>query len=553
MFLITRTNLSLKKRWKLMWLRKRFPWLFFVPNRPQADIIRVIGEQYNDKRIFLMTSGNGTGKTSATINIIANIVFDAKNIFRNVKDPDTGNEFPSGFFDYPLYQHFPSGWPKNIWYVSNRDSLSAIWDEFKVWIPERLMKWSKNGKTHVDEVAFKGTDFRLYFKTVDQDSKTFESANISMVIFDEPPPLALFRAALFRLRKGGIIIIPATPLITAAWFVDEIIDRVKLDNDKYHQTVSMWDNCRETCGNWDLGPDYGLQPKGVLFQRDIEFMIRNCDPDEMEARIHGKFQHLSGLVYKTYDSARHFVNLKVQHDPRRFVYKFVLDPHDRRPPACVWIRIDQWQRHRVIREWPSRSDPQYHHLPFHKIKDAAPYVLDDFVRFWCEIEEELRIPIDRIQSIIDPNYGLKPNLKTGKKLFQEYEEAFRKFGRPRGFILDAVDDLATGHQAVKDMLKPNQYGDSQLAISRACRNCDWGMRTYAYEPEPTGRAAEKRDLSLKVREIGKDFPDLLRYAAVVDYKWFPMPERESPYGDDYDYEGRDSQAIGERGEGADFV
>jgi|GEM_PF-2016726 len=551
MFYVDNTKFDLIGKWRLLNLKRREPWRFFLPNKPQADALKALGTMVPEKRIFLITSGNGTGKTTFTINAIANLVYPGRNVFRNVKDMASGEVYP-GFFDYPFFNNYPANWPTNIWYVSNRDAVKEIWEEFLNWIPKRYMRFSKAGKNHVSEVAFKGTPWRMMFKTVDQDPKTFESANVGIVIFDEPPPLKLYRAAVSRLRKGGIIIIPATPLFSAAWFVDEIIDKIKVDKDKYHQTVSMWDNCIERCSFWDCG-EFGLQPKGCLTEENIKFQIRNFDPDEREARENGKFQYLVGLVYKTYSQKNHFVKLKPIRDPKQYVYKFVLDPHERRPPAACWIRIDRWQRSRIIREWPGPLDSEYQGRMFKDIKSADPYVVEDFVRRWCEIEEEMRIPKDRMMSVIDPNFGRKPNSFSGLMLFEEYELLFRKYGRPRQFVTDAIDDLATGHAAVKELLKPKRYGgvvDYPLLIdSGYCPNTDWGMRTYSYEPEPTGKTAEIRDLAIKVREIGKDHPDLLRYHAVTPYKWFPLPEIRDRSFDDYDHQSTPAQ----RGDGADFA
>jgi len=543
-------QLNLQDKYRLLLRMRKEPFAFFLPNRPQADFIRAVGTQVPDTRIFLMTSGNGTGKTTATINMIANIVYGPVNIFNDIRDVQTGEVF-SGFFDYPLYKNFPRDWPHNIWYVSNKDSLKEIWKEFLNWIPARSMHYSKDGKTYISEVFFKGTDWRLSFKTVDQDIKTFETANVSIVIFDEPPPQAMFRAAISRLRKGGIIIIPATPLFSASWFVDDIIDRMSEDKDKYHQTVSVWENCIETSGQWDLGR-FGVHPKGCLHKSDISFMVKNFDPDEREARENGKFQYLSGLVYKTYSTKKHFVKLIHPRDTRQYVYQFVLDPHDRRPPAAIWIRIDRWNRKRVIREWPSIHDSAYQGRLFKDIKSSDPYVLEDFVRFWIEIEEALKIPKDRVQAIIDPNYGKKPNSVSGLMLYEEYEKEFRRQKRPRSFIVDAIDDRNTGHAVVKEWLKPTKDGDFPLLIDHICYNVDWGMRNYSYEPEPTGKLAEKKDLAINVREIGKDFPDLVRYACVVECRWRPLPplpgERRGDYG--YGYEG---ETVPPRGEGADFA
>lgn len=544
MFLVNNTPKTDEAKIILAEEVRRRPGDFFLPNQPQADLVKAIGTGLlQGTRIYLVTSGNGTGKTTVTLNIIRNIVFGPSNVFRNIRD-DRGRRI-SGFFDYPAYKRFPPEWPRQLWYVSNKDSLKGIFEEFQNWFSEDEYKAYKGGHTYVSEIFF-SNKWKLSFKTVDQDPKTFESANVGGIIFDEPPPLELYRAGLFRLRKGGFILIPATPLFGAAWFVDEIVNHAD-DPDKYHQTVSVHTNCVETSGYWDLGP-FGRHPKGCLFERDIKFMLDNADPDERAAREFGNFQHLSGLVYKTYnnrtdnDGPCHFRETKSPLRPELYVYQFVIDPHDRRPPSAVWIRQDQYGRKTVIREWPSTDDKMYQGRMWDKIKSADPYIIEDFVREWIRIEKQLGIRPDRLQCLMDPNFGNKPIRTTGRTVAEEYSYFFRKLGRPRGFITDGiVDDLAIGHKRVKEFLKPTVQGDLYLVVDKSCKNVDWSFRTYKYE-EWKGVTADRRDLSEIVSEKGKDFCDLIRYACVMPFKWWPLDTSTESMKDDYEY-GKDEVAI----------
>jgi len=94
-------------------------------------------------------------------------------------------------------------------------------------------------------------------------------------------------------------------------------------------------------------------------------------------------------------------------------------------------------------------------------------------------------------------------------------------------------------------------GDYPFLVDHICHNVDWGMRNYSYEPEPTGKLAEKKDLARKVREIGKDFPDLVRYGCVVECRWRPLPPLAEEGRDDYGYGGRET--VPPRGKGAGFA
>lgn len=519
----------------------------FIPNRAQFDFARAVGELVpKGKRIFLVTSANGVGKTTIAWNILLNIIYENYNIYRKITDLQTGEQF-SGFFDFPLYNRFPKTWPKQVWYVSNADSLRFIHEELKNWAPPHSYiegEWteSKDGKTYVSRIHFPVTGWTIYYKTVEQDPQTFESANISIIVFDEPPPRQLYKAAIYRTRKGGFIMIPATPLFHAAWFVDDIVERIPEEGEssfKWHQTVDVWSNCIETAGEWHLGI-FGRQKKGNLSKSQIDFQISETDPDEVEARVYGKFQHLVGLIFKGYDRNKIVRPAQSREFPNNYMYRFVLDPHDRKPPAASWYCLDQYGRIEKIREFPSVHDKIYHGQRYVDIKDSGPYTIKDFVRMFFEIEQELQIPPDRIQDIIDPNFGVKIQRNTGRKVYEEYEIAMKEIAKERksrrrySFVLNVIDDLYIGHKKLKELIKPNADGEVRYTIDPSCVNTDLAYRRYKYKDQ-TDKQVEEMGLSDRVEEKWKDFIDNDRYMAVLPWKYRAHPiflgKGRSDYGE----------------------
>lgn len=526
-----------------------FPAQMFIPTRPAADLIRVIGTTVPKKRIFLMTSGNAASKTTTTIQILLNIVYPGLNLINYAKDLDTGEEFP-GFFNYPLYQRFPKDWPTQAWYVSNKDALKSIDKKWRMWVNSQIAGGFKYDSQKLSLINFPGTKWQVQFKTIDQDPQTFETADVSVVVFDEPPPYRLFAAAVWRLRNGGIIIIPATPLFTAAWFVDEIIDKIKQEGEKsdmFHQKVSIYTNCIEKAGWWDLN-EWGIQLKGNLWEENVEFMIKHMDPDEIEARRDGEFKYLTGLVYKIYEQPRTFLKdmLPLKTNPLYYAYRFLIDPHDRRPPAMYWERVtpnQPFQRY-IMREWPNIKDTQYNGLEFHRIKDAGKYTIRDFVRIIQQIEkEELRIPDRaRIKRIMDPNFGNKRDEETGKTTKQMYIDAAKEILNEDWAIdTSAMDSIDHGHKAVKELLKPSETGWMPLLLGPGCNEIDWALRHYSYE-DLTPTMEERKEVTVKVKEIGKDFMDLLRYDAMIPISIDEFPIIRDPY-EDRDYGDRTEGGI----------
>lgn len=505
----------------------------FIPNRGQFDFAKAVGELVpKGKYVFLNMSANGVGKTTIVWNILLNIFYKNYNIYENVKDLNTGEEF-SGFFNFPLYNKFPAKWTKNVWYVSNADSLRFVHEEMKVWAPPKSFletEWeeSKDGKTYISRVVFPETGWNVFYKTIDQDPQTYETANVSIIVFDEPPPQELYKAAIHRTRKGGFIMFAATPIFNAAWFLDEIIDKAKAGSPyHWYQQVDIFQNCVETAGEWLLDC-YGRQLKGNLSQERINFIIDQTDPDELEARIYGRLQQLLGLVFKGYDQEKHFVTVPPRIFPRNWMYRFVLDPHDRKPPAASWYSMDQYGHIHKIFEYPSVLDRDYDGKRFVDIKDSGNFTIKDFVERFFEIEQELKIPPDRIQDIIDPNFGNKPMRNTGRLVFEEYELAMRQVAEARKskrryrFIRNVVDDLDVGHKILKEFLKVGNTGEPKYTIDKCCINTDLAYRRYKYK-EQTDKQLETMGLSDLVEEKYKDFIDNDRYMAVLPWQYRPLP------------------------------
>lgn len=525
----------------------------YIPTRPQADAIKEIGIQYDNKKIYLVTSGNGAGKSTSVQNILLNAIYGSidgvpLNIYDYAKDEETGEEFP-GFFNYPFFTDFPD-WPHKCWYISNQSSLMSLHTKFKSWAPKgelietfsetEFIKESKAGKTYVSECRFKRTDWILNYKSIDQDLKTFESDDVGIIIIDEPVSQRIFSACISRLRCGGIIIIVATPLMDAGWFVDKIIDKIEDDKDKFHQTVKVWSNCIERAGDWDLGV-WGIQKKGNLHEKDIEAQLRNYpDQDEIPARESGEFMHLSGLIFKMYESKKVFKEINIiTTTPMNYLYRFVLDPHDRKPPAASWYRLDQFGTVEKIREYPNYNDPEFGGRLFIDIKDSGRYTIQDFVKIFMEIEIDLKIPPSRIMDIIDPNFGMKRTSETGKRIHQLYSQASGEVGKRLGtmrrysFLTNVNDSLAPGHKSIKAMLKPNLHDDYPYYIDIDCINTDLAYRRYSWKKD-SAKAEDEHGLTDKIEQKYKDFIDLDRYCFMLPWDYvFPQKFVSEYTNEDY--------------------
>lgn len=69
-------------------------------------------------------------------------------------------------------------------------------------------------------------------------------------------------------------------------------------------------------------------------------MIAQYDEVDMQARVKGKFQHLTGLVFKQFDKSVHVIKPFIVKPDELTVYE-ALDCHPRTEDAILWIGVDR--------------------------------------------------------------------------------------------------------------------------------------------------------------------------------------------------------------------
>lgn len=163
-------------------------------------------------------------------------------------------------------------------------------------------------------------------QSYDQKISLFESMDYDWAHFDEPPPrpiyVAVKRGLTDRLGRCWLIMTP----LKEAWIHDEVASRD--DVGKFNFDIE--DN---------LG--YGLTREG------IDEYARTLTEDEKEARLRGRFFHLTGLVYKSYDKI-HRIN-RVPIEPEWNLYMHI-DTHPRTPHHAVWISVLPNNRKYIVGE-----------------------------------------------------------------------------------------------------------------------------------------------------------------------------------------------------------
>jgi len=96
------------------------------------------------------------------------------------------------------------------------------------------------------------------------------------------------------------------------------------------------------CVTMDMRENKNLTEAAI---REFESQLTE---EEKEARLHGRFMHLTGLVYKEFFPGHHCIERpRVQKHWTRYM---AIDPHPRTPTAVLWLAVDEREHHYIYDE-----------------------------------------------------------------------------------------------------------------------------------------------------------------------------------------------------------
>lgn len=305
---------------------------YYEPSGKGEEFINAFASGENF--IILYSAANGVGKTATCSNILAHLFWNTE-------------ENP--YFQGKMFKNFPHLKRGRI--VSSPTNIEKnVIPELKDWFPAGKYHTSKGNKKF-ESIWHTNTGWDFDIMTYEQSLEEFEGVTLGWAWFDEPPPEGIFKATVARMRRGGIIFIGATPLAGSAYMYDAFAKgnyEVEMKSQesgaimKYERKVSYIEADVESACR-----EHGI--RGHLKHKDIENIIAEYSEDEKQARIYGKFQHLVGMIFKSWTPNVHVIP-PFQIDMRNFaVYEF-LDPHPRNPDAVMWVAVDSKGTKYVIDE-----------------------------------------------------------------------------------------------------------------------------------------------------------------------------------------------------------
>jgi len=488
-----------KKASSFMAVCEAKPLEYFCPNVVQERVIKAVDEATSEAQIatILMTSGNGVGKTTISLQVLANLIYGKQN----------------DWFEGEIYRKYP--YPRTGWLITtpanieenyfNPSSETSFYNKFR----NHEVEYEKKGKTHVSYVNFKDANFQLNVKTFNQDVSEFESVTLGLVIIDEPCPQNIWKTIPARLRKGGIILMPMTPLDVDPYVVSEVVN-LAADHEKGYRHIvgDAWEVTEE-------------KPRGHYKTSVLEDQISRMDSDEVQARIHGEVNYFRERIYPSLDNDIHYVNPEDYPLKENYLYYHVVDPHDGRPNAEIWAAKTPEGRIIVFYERPESQD-----VDFWELRGGED--IDTHIPKVLFAEEKLsklygfRINPERY---FDRHFAVQTRGTKKTSLVDDYMEK----GWSVNLSYEAQNEVEYGHQKVRQMLNYLPDGKPGLVIYKNCYHAWNGLTHYIRRRPRTAKDMERAVGTGKIIEKFKDLPDCIRMLCCIDT--FEEGETDYKYND----------------------
>ncbi len=346
------------------------------------------------------------------------------------------------------------------------------------WIPKDSIKQvEKNQQGSPSRITFtNGSTIGLF--SYEQETTKFEGKDLDWVAFDEPPPREIYIACTRGLiDRGGFAFFALTPL-KEPWIYDELwIPGIKGESKEI--AVFLAD----------------IRENPHISEEAIARFEETLTEDEKEARLHGRFRHLSGRVYKEFDERDH-----------------VIPPLDWPTGWPVIEAID-----------PAVSGRKAHAVVWVGVTKSGDYIVIDELFDDCNLVElaekimEKRKGKHVVASVIDPSINVNDGIY---RLNQK--EVLERCG-VRSSLAAKKDNLLPGVEAIKRLLmKDPATKKPKMYVFSTCTNLIFEFNHYIWDEF---KHPEKFSPKTKPRKKNDDLLDALRYAIMtnITFDYNPKP------------------------------
>jgi len=345
----------------------------------------------------------------------------------------------------------------------------------KEWIPRECLSatgenkgeaWEKSYDSRNHILKLKGNTM-IDFMSYDQDTSKSESVELDGVWGDEEMPEEVYSAVAARLiSRNGKFWLTVTPLYGISWAM-KFLDTLEPHEEIYN--FNIYDN-------------------PYISEQAIKEFESSIPEHEKEARIHGRFLELQGLVYK---ELRTDVHLLGSDNPEvHCPVIFTMDPHPRKPTVMTWAYVT----------------PKDDLVFFDELEMAG--TARDVVH--AIRAKESSHSARTMLRLIDPAAKAQgSNFVFETDTLKEFEH--------EGMSFSLADNSEAGYNVVKEMLTYNQslpmgaMNRPRMFFTKDCPKTWYGMTHLMWDEWTFKRSL--RDEKERIKDYKKDFPDCVRYTA----------------------------------------
>ena len=387
------------------------------------------------------------------------------------------------------------------------------------WIPRSMLikgRWEESWSAST-RVLTLNNNSTLQVMSTDQDLENFVGDSLHAIMIDEGCGESLYRENRIRtMDVGGRLMIGYTPpdetgaAWEAAWMYNQIYERGLPGPTKDPEVDSF---------------TLFTEDNRMLDPVEIKKISDGLTDEQRETRLHGRFMHLSGLIYPIFTSQpavwcfqckkKAFVvnglcskcqgdNLaeychEIEPFDTAYTYPIVymLDPHPRKPYMMMWIAVGPMDDAFQIAEMEC---------------DLEPVELRDKV---FELEGDLGLHV--MKRVMDPNMAESPAHAAGRRHVTVRDELDAV-----GLRCDLADDsFAPGKTRLTQMLTPDPLTlKPQAHVFSSCQGTISQFKKFSWD-EWSSRMGSHKDPKPQAKEKFSDYPTLWRYFALGNhtFRW----------------------------------
>ena len=339
------------------------------------------------KQILLTLGGNGAGKSDYAAAVVTAWLL--------------GKDYFRGEAAWEWVQHLPIPEPPtSVRLVGlNSDMLKdPLWEKLFAatdhppFIPEGEIAERKDYSFYL---RLKNGS-KLQGKSADVDSKTHGGPTLDLVVLDEECSGAIYRENYQRIRKGGYLLVTATPLDDVGMSNDPwIYDLIEQSKEDPASEIAVTYMAMEN--NPHLDPEFKRKQ-----------IARWKGHPEEQARLYGRPVRRTGLYYKDWRAERPL--WVPAHDIDQEAYRVVvIDPAANGPSGALWLAFDRRGKMSLYREYKEKGLTASQHVENILMENRG-----DPINLW----------------LMDPFMGRQTVHSTGNEQ-QTVLQVWRKAGLPR--------------------------------------------------------------------------------------------------------------------------